>query len=204
VPADADACELSLPGGYHMILAPTPRSGFRDWEATMPHTGMRSLFLAAAILALGATAHAQQQATEAAPPQAPHSESSTAAGTASAPSPAGVPGTPNFPGASNSPGTANSSGEPSSSSTSQSPLPTVHVTASQGPSADTLKAARDAGFKIKVVDGATHFCTNEAEVGTRFATERCINEGQLFLVLQKRQMQRDELMHLLGAPASAH
>ncbi|MGB6310870.1 MAG: hypothetical protein WBF89_24045, partial [Steroidobacteraceae bacterium] len=107
-------------------------------------------------------------------------------------------GAPGSPSAASPPPAAS----PSQPASGQSPLPTVHVTANQGPSADTLKAARDAGFKIKVVDGNTHFCTNEAPVGTRFASESCINETQLYLVLQKRQMQRDQLTHLLGAPTS--
>jgi hypothetical protein len=72
-----------------------------------------------------------------------------------------------------------------------------------GPSADILRSARDAGFKIKIVNGITHFCKTDTPVGTRFAIERCLDEERLTLLLSRSQNQRDTLTHLLGAPASS-
>jgi len=90
--------------------------------------------------------------------------------------------------------------EPAASS-SQS-LTTVHVYG--GPSADILRSARNAGFKIKIANGTTHFCKSGAPVGTRFVSESCMNEQQVTLWLSRAQDQRDTLTHLLGAPASTH
>jgi hypothetical protein len=72
-----------------------------------------------------------------------------------------------------------------------------------GPSADILRSARNAGFKIKVVNGKTHFCKTEAPIGSRFVSESCMNEQQVTLFLSRAQDQRDTLTHILGAPASA-
>jgi hypothetical protein len=72
-----------------------------------------------------------------------------------------------------------------------------------GPSADILRSARDAGFTIKIANGTTHFCKTEAPVGTRLVAERCMNEKQLTLFLDRAEDQREKLSHQLGAPASA-
>jgi len=78
------------------------------------------------------------------------------------------------------------------------------VVVNGGPSADILRSARNAGYKIKIANGTTHFCKSEAPIGTRFASESCINEEQLTLFLRRAQEQRDQLTHLLGAPAVSH
>ena len=78
---------------------------------------------------------------------------------------------------------------------------TVEVRASR-PSEKTLRQAREAGFKIKVVDGITHFCKTEAPVGTRFQSENCMNEEQVTMVLIQSKAQREQLQHMLGAPSS--
>ena len=73
-----------------------------------------------------------------------------------------------------------------------------------GPSADILRSARNAGFKIKIANGTTHFCKTEAPIGTHFVSESCMNEQQVTLWLSRAQLQRDTLTHILGAPATAH
>jgi hypothetical protein len=82
------------------------------------------------------------------------------------------------------------------------PLQTIVVNG--GPSADILRSARNAGFKIKVVDGKTHFCKTEATIGSRFSSESCMNEQQVTLWLDRAQDQREKIQNLLGAPANAH
>jgi hypothetical protein len=72
-----------------------------------------------------------------------------------------------------------------------------------GPSADILRSARNAGFKIKIADGKTHFCKTQAPIGSHFVSESCMNEQQVTLFLSRAQGQRDTLTHILGAPASA-
>jgi hypothetical protein len=86
--------------------------------------------------------------------------------------------------------------------TKQTQLPPVHVNG--GPSDDILRSARDAGFKIKLANGTTHFCKTEAAVGSRFEKESCMNEQQVTLWLERAQAQKDKLMTLLGAPAIGH
>jgi hypothetical protein len=99
----------------------------------------------------------------------------------------------------------------SAQSTAASPQPAATnahslatVVVNGGPSADILRSARNAGYKIKIANGTTHFCKTEAPIGTRFTSESCVNEEQLTLVLRRAQEQRDQLTHMLGAPAVAH
>jgi hypothetical protein len=83
------------------------------------------------------------------------------------------------------------------------PLPTVHVTAAEVPP-ETLKAARDMGYKAKVVSGTVHFCKTDTSTGSRLATETCISEQQLDLLVGKRQQQQDQLQHMLGPGYNGH
>jgi hypothetical protein len=109
------------------------------------------------------------------------------------PSPSDHSSTPNPPPApNNSQPTANKS----------SSVTTVVVNG--GPSADILRSARNAGFTVKMAGGTTHFCKSEAPIGTRLVSERCLNEEQLTLFLERAQDQREKLSHLLGAPATSH
>jgi hypothetical protein len=98
--------------------------------------------------------------------------------------------------------TANAQPAETSAAPKQTQLPPVHVNG--GPSDNILRSARDAGFKIKVADGKTHFCKTSAPVGTRFETENCMNEQQVTLWLERARDQKDKLMNLLGAPAVGH
>jgi hypothetical protein len=84
------------------------------------------------------------------------------------------------------------------------PAQVTTIVVNGGPSADILRSARDAGFKIKIADGTTHFCKTEAPVGTRFVSESCMNEQQVTLWLSRAQYQREKINNLLVAPASAH
>jgi hypothetical protein len=73
-----------------------------------------------------------------------------------------------------------------------------------GPSADILRSARDAGFTIKIASGKTHFCKTEAPIGTRLASEHCMNEAQITLFLARAEDQREKLQHLIGAPEKSN
>lgn len=82
--------------------------------------------------------------------------------------------------------------------------PVTTVVVHGGPSSDILRSARNAGFTVKIAGGTTHFCKSEAPIGTRLVSERCLNEDQLTLFLERAQDQREKLSHLLGAPATSH
>ncbi len=60
-----------------------------------------------------------------------------------------------------------------------------------GPSPDTLKKAKSAGYHTKVKSGQTVFCKTEAEIGSHFTEEKCMGETQLLMVLDREQQQRD-------------
>jgi hypothetical protein len=102
------------------------------------------------------------------------------------------------------PSTPNPPAAPSNSQPEGSKPPSLTtIVVNGGPSADILRSARNAGFKIKIANGTTHFCKTEAPVGTHFASESCMNEEQVTLFLSRAQAQRDTLTHILGAPAAA-
>jgi hypothetical protein len=61
------------------------------------------------------------------------------------------------------------------------------------PSADTLKKARGAGYHTKIHHGEVYYCKDVVETGTRFKTESCLDENQLAQVLERQQIQRDQL-----------
>jgi hypothetical protein len=63
-----------------------------------------------------------------------------------------------------------------------------------GPSAETLKKAKQNGYYTRVRKGETFFCKKEAKLGTRFETENCMNENQLAMTLERNQAQRDQMM----------
>jgi|HubBroStandDraft_5_1064220.scaffolds.fasta_scaffold109275_2 hypothetical protein len=88
--------------------------------------------------------------------------------------------------------------------TASNSAPLATVVVNGGPSADILRSARNAGFKIKVVDGKTHFCKTEAPIGSRFPSESCMNEQQVTLWLDRAQDQREKIQNMVGAPASVH
>lgn len=88
---------------------------------------------------------------------------------------------------------------PSTASTSAArpataPTATPGPAAAAGPSEATLKLARSAGLKPEVQGGVTMFCWRDTDVGTRFATKKCVDENGLMMILDRRQEQRDSLL----------
>ena len=70
-----------------------------------------------------------------------------------------------------------------------SPAPTAPT----GPSADTLKKARMAGYRPETKNGTTMFCQETANLGTRFPTKKCLNEQQLNGVVDIQHQQQDSM-----------
>jgi hypothetical protein len=71
------------------------------------------------------------------------------------------------------------------------------------PSPDTLKKAKQAGYHTKIKHGDVLYCKNEAIIGSRFGQETCITEGELESTLLAEQAQRDQIKHMVGAPAGS-
>jgi hypothetical protein len=95
---------------------------------------------------------------------------------------------------------AATAGDQSSTSSPQTAASSSAKLQNIGPSADILRSARNAGFKIKKINGTVGFCKSEAPVGTHFESESCISEQQLSLLLERAQGQRDGLQHMVGPP----
>jgi hypothetical protein len=74
--------------------------------------------------------------------------------------------------------------------------------------ADVLKRARLAGYRPrKLLQGttvSTVYCKHEMHVGSRFASESCIDETQLEEFLLRAQSQRDSLDHRRGSGTDYH
>jgi hypothetical protein len=71
------------------------------------------------------------------------------------------------------------------------------VNAPQGPSAETLKKAKSLGMRPEVRKGVTVYCWEDADIGTRFSTKKCVNEDGLAdkirqLEAQKLQIQQQQ------------
>jgi hypothetical protein len=62
-----------------------------------------------------------------------------------------------------------------------------------GPSPETLKKAKSAGYHAKVKSGQTVFCKTEAEIGSHFTEEKCVGETQMLMALDRAQQQREGL-----------
>jgi hypothetical protein len=60
------------------------------------------------------------------------------------------------------------------------------------PSADILKKARNAGLHTKVKQGVVYYCKTEADMGSRFTSERCYDENQLAQFFITQQAARDQ------------
>jgi len=99
-----------------------------------------------------------------------------------APSPASATAT-------STPGSAASPARPAATAT-----PTSTAGAPAGPSDAVLKLARSAGMRPEVHNGYTVFCWQDTDVGTRFATKKCVDQDTMMTILDRRQQQRDSLL----------
>jgi len=60
-----------------------------------------------------------------------------------------------------------------------------------------------AGYRPETKNGATMFCQETANLGTRFPTKKCINEQQLKGVVDIQNQQQDSMrkpMNCTGGP----
>jgi pyruvate/2-oxoglutarate dehydrogenase complex dihydrolipoamide acyltransferase (E2) component len=160
----------------------------------MSHVNLSASVFASAILLVVGGVRAQQPSSAEAPAEARSEPAQTPPSASAKPAPAQT-------------AQATSISEPAGKSATQkggsnsAPVSGIVVTA--GPSADILRAARDAGFNIKIADGKTHFCKTQAPLGSRFVSESCMSEQQVTLWLSRAQDQREKVQNLLGAPANS-
>jgi hypothetical protein len=61
------------------------------------------------------------------------------------------------------------------------------------PSADTIKRAKAVGMHPEVHKGVTVYCWEDATIGTRFTTKKCVGEDQLNDILEQREAQQDKM-----------
>jgi hypothetical protein len=73
------------------------------------------------------------------------------------------------------------------------PKPADAPDAAAAPSPETLKKARDAGLKPEVRKGVTVYCWEDADIGTRFKTKKCVDDTRLAEVIEQRQAAKDQL-----------
>jgi hypothetical protein len=67
------------------------------------------------------------------------------------------------------------------------------------PSAETIKKAKQAGMHAEVnKNGMTLFCWEDATVGTRFKTKKCVDQSQVDAVALQRQAAKDQISHSIG------
>ena len=71
-------------------------------------------------------------------------------------------------------------------------------------SADTLKKAHMAGFREEKHNGKTMFCQESANVGTRFATKKCMDPDQLQSVLDIHDQTHDSLRKATSLDPAMH
>jgi hypothetical protein len=75
---------------------------------------------------------------------------------------------------------------------------TAPASAASASSASMAKRARQAGMRVETKKGTTLYCWEDATVGTRFKTKKCVGEEQLAIILERRVNQRDELNRMAG------
>jgi hypothetical protein len=59
--------------------------------------------------------------------------------------------------------------------------------------ASLSKKAREAGWRPEAHNGETVYCRDDPQVGSRFATRRCVHENQLLVLLEQAQFEKDAL-----------
>ena len=67
------------------------------------------------------------------------------------------------------------------------------------PSAETLKRAKAVGLRPEVRKSGTVYCWEDATVGTRFTTKKCIDENQLDDMIAQREAQQDKMRRAVGS-----
>jgi hypothetical protein len=103
------------------------------------------------------------------------------------------PPTPS-PSASDTAAPTNSASAPTAAPTSSALSADSNAASASDLSPEMIKKARSEGFKAeKQKNGATLFCYKDASLGTKFETKKCITPGELQIVIDARQDQRNQL-----------
>jgi flagellar motor protein MotB len=79
--------------------------------------------------------------------------------------------------------------------------------ASEEPSPELVKQARQEGFKPKKRNGVTQFCQTSAQMNTHFLSETCVDEAHLKMLVEQREDQRNQMRQssaCTGASCNAH
>lgn len=91
-----------------------------------------------------------------------------------------------------SPPPASSSSSSTSTTTTTTTTPAAPVNnAPAAPSDETLKKAKAAGLRAETRKGVTVYCYEDANLGTRFTTKKCVDGSQLDQLIAQRQAARD-------------
>ena len=59
--------------------------------------------------------------------------------------------------------------------------------------ASIVKKAKQTGWRPEIHNGNTVYCRNDAEVGSRFSTRRCVSEIQLANLIEQAEFDKDQL-----------
>jgi hypothetical protein len=81
---------------------------------------------------------------------------------------------------------------PPSSSAAQ---PAASNPAPAAPSDETLKKAKAVGLHVETRKGEPVYCYEDANLGTRFTTKKCVNASQLDGLIAQRQATKDAATH---------
>jgi len=168
-----------------------------------------SVFLLGASLA-GANLAAFGPALAQTSPTAPASPATSPAVTPSAS--AVTPAAPVAPASATAPAPTQSPAPPSAPTAAPTAAPSEPAAspvpaAPAGPSAETLKKARMAGYHPETKKGVTLYCQETANIGTRFPTKKCLDESQLMSVMDVHNDQADSLRQpgaCTGAVCTGH
>jgi hypothetical protein len=73
------------------------------------------------------------------------------------------------------------------------PAPPAAAAAPPGPSAELLKRAKSVGMRPETRNGAAVYCWEDADTGSRFKTKKCVDQSRLEDMVQRRELQQDQL-----------
>jgi hypothetical protein len=103
----------------------------------------------------------------------------------------------NAPPANTPPAAASEATAPAAAPAQTSTPPATQTTASESaaakPSDATVKLAKSMGLHPEVRKGVTQYCWEDANLGTRFPTKKCVGEDQLTDLVAQRQATQDNM-----------
>jgi hypothetical protein len=91
---------------------------------------------------------------------------------------------------------------PPGESAAPAPTETPAPAKPTGPSAETLKKAKNLGMHPEIHNGTTMYCWEDESIGSRFKTKKCTDEAGLDAVISSRQAMKDQMKN--GSGTSNH